>query len=245
MFLSSGVFTCVLVLSVRRGPGFLWLLSDPAEAEQDADELQRDPGQAGEGIQGDQAVSQQDRRWSTHPVLYSASDKGIWRESNAHYLDVSNLSPVLPLFAPPAGRTAFSVALFDYVFFQCFGPFAVNTNVIYKHVLLNLANSYRADTGIFTVPCSGVYSIAVTIYSDAGSLSRPLAACGNLQVNGQAVSGSSERNQDDQEDSASIIVALQLKAGDEVAVNLPAGCFLCEYSSYFNTFSAFLLYPTE
>ncbi|KAG7223075.1 hypothetical protein INR49_015834 [Caranx melampygus] len=144
-----------------------------------------------------------------------------------------------------ASRTAFSVALFDYVVFQCFGPFAVNTNIIYKHVLLNLGNSYSVDTGIFTVPCSGVYSIAVTIYSDAGSLNRPLAACGNLQVNGQVVSRSSEQNKDDQEDSASIIVALQLKAGDEVAVNLPADCFLCEYNSYFNTFSAFLLYPTE
>lgn len=157
------------------------------------------------------------------------------------FLNISNFSS----FVSPDSRTAFSVALFDFVTFRCFGPFALNTNVMYKHVLLNLGNSYSTDTGIFTVPCSGVYSIAVTIYSDAGSLDRPLAACGNLQVNGQTVSSSSEQNKDDQEDSASIVVALQLKAGDEVAVNLPAGCFLCEYSSYFNTFSAFLLYPTE
>ncbi|XP_071351765.1 complement C1q-like protein 4 [Trachinotus anak] len=144
-----------------------------------------------------------------------------------------------------ASRTAFSVALFSDVTFKCYGPIASNSNIIYKHVFLNMGGSYSVDTGIFTVPRSGVYSIAVTIYSDAGSPGRSLAACASLQVNGQVVVQSREANKDDQEDSATIAVVLQLMAGDKVAVNLPTGCFLCEYSSYFNTFSAFLLYATE
>ncbi|XP_023256302.1 caprin-2-like [Seriola lalandi dorsalis] len=144
-----------------------------------------------------------------------------------------------------ASRTAFSVALFDDVTFQCYGPFTLNTNIIYKHVFLNLGDSYSVDTGIFTVPHSGVYTIAITIYSDAGSSGRLLAACASLQVNGQVVSQSREQNRDDQEDSATVVLVLQLMAGDKVAVNLPEGCFLCEYNSFFNTFSAFLLYATE
>lgn len=101
------------------------------------------------------------------------------------------------------------------------------------------------DTGIFTVPRSGVYSIALTVYSDAGSPGNTLAACAGLLVNGQLVTGPREKNMQDQEDSATIVVALHLKAGDKVSVSLPIGCFLCDDSSHYNTFTGFLLYATD
>lgn len=126
---------------------------------------------------------------------------------------------------------------------MCYGPFSFNNIVTYKHVFLNKGGAYNVNTGIFTAPISGVYSIALTIYSDAGSPGNMLAACATLQVNGQVVAGAKELNTMDQEDSATIAVALQLKAGDKVAVNLTKGCFLCDDSNY-NTFSAFLLYAT-
>lgn len=145
-------------------------------------------------------------------------------------------------FASPASRTAVSVALFNDDRFKCFGPFGVNTRVPFEHVFLNLGNGYNSMNGIFTVLHSGVYSLALTVYSDAGAPDTILAACAGLQVNGQVVAGSRDRNRNDQEDSSSIVVAIHLEAGDEVSVNLPIGCFLCDDNNHYNTFSAFLLY---
>ncbi|XP_035808233.2 complement C1q-like protein 2 [Amphiprion ocellaris] len=142
-------------------------------------------------------------------------------------------------------RVAFSVALNNESNMVCFGPFRADASVIYRHVFLNLGGDYNVSTGVFTVPRSGVYSLALTVYSDAGTPGGSLAACATLQVNGKVVAGPSERNTQDQEDSVTIVLALHLKAGDKVAVNLPTGCFLCDDKSHYNTFSAFLLYCTE
>ncbi|XP_044057283.1 complement C1q-like protein 4 [Siniperca chuatsi] len=144
-----------------------------------------------------------------------------------------------------ASRIAFSAALYSDDRFKCYGPFDVNSLIVYKHVFLNLGGGYNVQTGIFTVPRSGVYSLALTVFSDAGSPGNSLAACAGLQVNGQLVAGSRDQNKNDQEDSATIVVVLHLKAGNQVAVNLPIGCFLCDDNSHYNTFSAFLLYVTE
>lgn len=114
--------------------------------------------------------------------------------------------------------------------------------VPFKQAFLNLGGGYNSTNGIFTVPHTGLYSLALTVYSDAGTPGGKLAACAGLQVNGQVVAGASEKNNLDQEDSSSAAVALHLKAGDQVAVFLPRGCLLCDDSSHYNTFSGFLLY---
>nr|XP_061797388.1 complement C1q-like protein 4 [Nerophis lumbriciformis] len=144
-----------------------------------------------------------------------------------------------------ASRSAFSVALTNSDSMSCFGPFRDDTLITYKHIFINLGMGYNANTGIFTVPRDGVYSLALTVYSDAGSPGNSLAACGSLQVNGQVVAGPKDKNKQDQEDSASIVVALHLTAGDKVAVNLPIGCFLCDDKSHYNTFTGILLYSTD
>ncbi|XP_042270390.1 complement C1q-like protein 4 [Thunnus maccoyii] len=144
-----------------------------------------------------------------------------------------------------ASRSAFSVALTNEDNLNCFGPFRDDRLIVYKHVFINLGDGYNADNGIFTVPRSGVYSLALTVYSDAGSPGNSLAACAGLQVNNKVVAGPREKNMQDQEDSATIVVALHLKAGDQVAVNLPIGCFLCDDKSHYNTFTGFLLYATD
>ncbi|XP_010792225.1 complement C1q-like protein 4 [Notothenia coriiceps] len=133
-----------------------------------------------------------------------------------------------------ASRSAFSVSLINENNFNCSGPFPDDKLIPYKHVSINLGDSYSTDTGIFTVPRSGVYSLALTIYSDAGAPGNTLAACASLQVNGLVVAGSKDRNMQDQEDSATIVVALHLNAGDEVAVNLPIGSFLCDDNSHYS-----------
>lgn len=178
------------------------------------------------------------KKKKTHFKLFSMTMR-------RHQSTFHSSNPLSPPFASTDGRTAFSVALFSSGNFKCFGPFTNNVNVVYEHVFLNLGDVYNTTTGIFTVPHSGVYSLALTVYSDAGSQGASLVVCANLQVNGIVVSGSTDSNTQDQEDSFTIAVALELNTGDEVAVSLPAGCFLCDDISHYNTFSAFLLYCNE
>ncbi|XP_030008745.1 complement C1q-like protein 2 [Sphaeramia orbicularis] len=136
-------------------------------------------------------------------------------------------------------RVAFSAGL--YKGFRCTTKSTSDQIAMYETVFINMGEGYDVDTGVFTAPVSGVYSITVTVYSDAGSENSQLHACAQLHVNGMTVAGASEQNTHDQEDSVSIVVARELNEGDEVSVNLPAGCMLCD-DSHYNTFSAFLLY---
>ncbi|XP_031429976.2 cerebellin 20 [Clupea harengus] len=142
-----------------------------------------------------------------------------------------------------ASRSAFSVALTDTR--RCLGPFREDTVVMYQSVFLNLGDGYSTSTGVFTAPRSGVYSLALTVYSDAGSPGATLAACARLRRNGGVLASPSEHNMQDQEDSVSVTMAVQLNAGDRVDVLLPAGCFLCDSDNHYNTFTGFLLYATD
>ncbi|XP_071214536.1 cerebellin 20 [Salvelinus alpinus] len=142
-----------------------------------------------------------------------------------------------------ASRSAFSVALTNTR--RCEGPFREAKTIVYQHIFVNLGEGYNNRTGIFTVPRSGVYSLALTVYSDSGAPGANLAACASLMVNGRQVAGCSEQNQQDQEDSTTTVMAVQLQAGDKLSVTLPIGCFLCDEQSHYNTFSGFLLYATD
>lgn len=134
------------------------------------------------------------------------------------------------------------MALYSDGGFRCLGPFSSRRDIVYKQVFINLGGSYDDGTGAFTIPRSGVYSLALTVYSDAGAADSKLAACAALQLNGLMLSEQSERNKQDQEDSATTVLAIHLKVGDVVSVSLGAGCFLCDDQNHYNTFSVFLLY---
>ncbi|KAL4647385.1 complement C1q-like protein 3 isoform X2 [Arapaima gigas] len=140
-------------------------------------------------------------------------------------------------------RSAFSVALTDS--WWCFGPFQKEIVVKYQVIFINLSNDYNKSTGVFTVPRSGVYVFAVTVFSDSGSPSTPLAACISFRVNNQEVASLSEKNDQDQEDSSSLVLTFALKTGDHVTIYLPPGCFLCDNKNHYNTFTGFLLYSTD
>ncbi|KAM6959079.1 complement C1q-like protein 4 [Aplochiton taeniatus] len=142
-----------------------------------------------------------------------------------------------------ASRSAFSVALTNDRW--CLGPFRDDRPVVYKHVFINLGEGYNATTGVFTTPRSGVYSLALTVYSDSGAPGNSLDACASLKVNGRQVAGPTDRNMQDQEDSGTVVLAIQLQAGDQVSVVLPVGCFLCDNPSHLNTLTGFLLYATD
>ncbi|KAK9520539.1 hypothetical protein VZT92_020419 [Zoarces viviparus] len=137
-----------------------------------------------------------------------------------------------------ASRSAFSVSLHDATNDDCFGPFTDDRVIRYQHVFLNLGDGYDARTGTFTAPRSGVYSLAVTVYSDA-----VIGPGAHLAVNSQVVATLQEKKSQDLDDSATAVVSVKLKAGDKVAVQLPKGSLICDRQSYLNTFTGFLLYP--
>ncbi|XP_068567619.1 complement C1q-like protein 4 [Cebidichthys violaceus] len=137
-----------------------------------------------------------------------------------------------------ASRSAFSVTLHDNKNDDCFGPYTDDRVVRYQHVYLNLGNGYDSQSGTFTAPRSGVYSLAVTVHSDG-----VIGPGAHLAVNGQVVASLQENKSQDVEDSATAVVSVKLKAGDKVAVNLPKGSLICDRHSYLNTFTGFLLYP--
>ncbi|TRY83374.1 hypothetical protein DNTS_016648 [Danionella cerebrum] len=142
-----------------------------------------------------------------------------------------------------ASRSAFSVALTDSRL--CVGPNRQDAVVKYSQVFINMGDSYDTNTGVFVAPRTGVYSLALTVYSDSNAAGAMLAACARLRLNGRVIASPSENNLQDQEDSASALLAVQLRAGDRVDVALPAGCFLCDDNNHYNTFTGFLLYPTD
>lgn len=149
----------------------------------------------------------------------------------------------ISLSASTASRSAFSVALTNTRL--CVGPYREDAVVKYGSVFINLGDGYNTTTGVFVAPRSGVYNLALTVYSDSGAPGARLAACVRLRLNGRTLAAPSENNFQDEEDSASVVIAVQLRAGDAVDVALPAGCFLCDDISHYNTFTGFLLYATD
>uniref|UniRef100_A0A3Q0RUJ7 Cerebellin 20 n=1 Tax=Amphilophus citrinellus TaxID=61819 RepID=A0A3Q0RUJ7_AMPCI len=139
-------------------------------------------------------------------------------------------------------RSAFSVALNNNSAVTSYGPFSSDSIIKYKHIFINLGDGYNAETGIFTVPRSGVYSLSVTIYGTARLI---LNNCATLQVNNQNVAELTEKNGQDLEDSNTAVVAVQLKAGDRVSVKLLQGCSINDDFNHYNTFTGFLLYASD
>lgn len=142
----------------------------------------------------------------------------------------------------PGSRSAFSVALNNNSAMVFYGPFSSDSIIKYKHVFINLGDGYNVETGIFTVPRSGVYSLSITVYSSARVT---LSNCVTLQVNGENVAEAIERSGQDLEDSTSVVVAVQLNAGDQLSVRLLQGCSLSDDINHYNTFTGFLLYASD
>lgn len=143
------------------------------------------------------------------------------------------------LFVSAARRSAFSVALADKSTY-CLKANNGDKTIVYKNILLNLGRDYDENTGIYTVPFSGVYSLAVTVFNDAGFASESVNILSSLRVNNQVVATAKDINTDDHEDSATMVLAFRLNASDTLDVMLHSGHRLC--GGLFNTFSGFLLY---
>ncbi|KAJ8366766.1 hypothetical protein AAFF_G00342590 [Aldrovandia affinis] len=136
-----------------------------------------------------------------------------------------------------AQRSAFSVVLGDA---YCIGPNSNDKIVVYTTILVG--DGYDMSTGVFTAPLTGLYSLAVTVYTITERMWQSLTSCATLSVNNVPVASVRDLGKGDNQDSASIAVVLNLKAGDRVFVLLPSHCMLCSDQ---NTFTGFLLYATD
>ncbi|XP_067294634.1 complement C1q-like protein 4 [Pseudorasbora parva] len=139
-------------------------------------------------------------------------------------------------------RVAFSVGLTDRR--RCIGPSRTLINVVYQSIFINIGEAYNSSTGVFTVPRSGVYNLAFTVFSDAGSPGALLSVCTSIRRNGVALAALREMYDQDQEDQATAVLLAQLSVGDRITINLHSGCWLCGDQNHYNTFSGFLLYAT-
>uniref|UniRef100_A0A3Q2W783 Cerebellin 20 n=1 Tax=Haplochromis burtoni TaxID=8153 RepID=A0A3Q2W783_HAPBU len=168
--------------------------------------------------------------------------KQIGRMEKFFNMSINKLKDELMIEADRFLISAFSVALNNNSAMVFYGPFSSDSIIKYKHVFINLGDGYNVETGIFTVPRSGVYSLSVTVYSSARVT---LSNCVTLQVNGENVAEAIERSGQDLEDSTSVVVAVQLNAGDQLSVRLLQGCSLSDDINHYNTFTGFLLYASD
>ncbi|XP_042340444.1 complement C1q-like protein 2 [Plectropomus leopardus] len=138
-------------------------------------------------------------------------------------------------------RVAFTASLNART--NCFGPFTRNSPIPYDVVTLNHGHGYNPTLGIFTAPCSGLYSFSFSVYSKVGREGERIYHKVNLMRNGVVEASTWEDNREDSEDSSSQTVLLQLQQGGQVYIELLSGRKLCGNVMGLNTFSGSLVYP--
>ncbi|XP_067219295.1 cerebellin-1-like [Chanodichthys erythropterus] len=139
-----------------------------------------------------------------------------------------------------APKVAFSASLLTSIGPKSVGPFPNGLHtLIYKHVFLNIGNSYNADTGIFTAPVRGVYVFRV--FSKAfGNPEKAVTA--GLFKNDQHIM-STHGHQQSGFISSSNGVSLLLEEGDEMKVNLYPGQWIFDNGEHHHSsFSGHLLF---
>ncbi|XP_053374375.1 cerebellin-4-like [Mercenaria mercenaria] len=89
----------------------------------------------------------------------------------------------------------------------------VHQNIVFSDVITNIGNGYNNHHGLFIAPVSGLYMFSTTILS--GQNVEYVAA---IEINGSDVVRMFERGTDNRHGSATQTVIVQLKKGDDVAV---------------------------
>ncbi|CAL1616706.1 unnamed protein product [Knipowitschia caucasica] len=133
-------------------------------------------------------------------------------------------------------QVAFSTALVESGS-QRFGPYSVETTLVYKHVITNTGNAYNPHTGIFTAPVRGVYHFHVHILEVFGGY----AAIVSLVKNGSKMVTAVEAQSSDWGSSSNSMSVL-LEAGDVVYVVLWINRRIYDDTDHYNTFSGHLLF---
>jgi len=97
---------------------------------------------------------------------------------------------------------------------------------VFDNAILNIGNGYNPATGEFTAPVSGVYIIAVQLFTDGGDPdgdTDPEHPFADIKVNGNTLARLAFEEGDGEEDSDSTTVTTQLRAGDKVWIQSDEG----------------------
>uniref|UniRef100_A0A673BB21 C1q domain-containing protein n=1 Tax=Sphaeramia orbicularis TaxID=375764 RepID=A0A673BB21_9TELE len=118
-----------------------------------------------------------------------------------------------------------------------FGPFNIDTTLVYQTVMTNIGNAYNQHTGVFATPVSGTYYF--TFFYHAGGV-HPANLV--LYKNDQIVARTYDYStQQDPSDNGGNAVILQLQKGDQVFVRMGANSHIWAHE-HITTFSGFLIH---
>ncbi|XP_041657946.1 heavy metal-binding protein HIP-like [Cheilinus undulatus] len=115
------------------------------------------------------------------------------------------------------------------------GPFNTEITLKYSKVFTNIGNAYNPATGFFTAPVQGVYQLQFTLYGGRTSYSAV-----SLIKNGESIM---YNGVDQYGDYFTNFVVLELLAGDEIHLVLPANNVVYDSTGNHTTFSGSLLFP--
>uniref|UniRef100_A0A3Q4BTX9 C1q domain-containing protein n=1 Tax=Mola mola TaxID=94237 RepID=A0A3Q4BTX9_MOLML len=104
------------------------------------------------------------------------------------------------------------------------------------------ANPSPPSPGVFTAPVAGLYVFSNTAYSKVAKDTRIYHKV-QMMKNGEVLVSVWENNREDGEDSATQVVIVEMKRGDQVYTELTAGRKLCNRLQY-NAFTGHMVYPS-
>ncbi|XP_072298137.1 complement C1q-like protein 4 [Eucyclogobius newberryi] len=152
---------------------------------------------------------------------------------------VENLErSLLQLQNPP--RVAFTAGLNPNNEQGNYGPYNIDTTILFKRVLTNVGNNYNFAKGIFTAPVKGLHFFYFSLMATFDPAPNMRAA---LKRNTEFVAYVFDEAPSDTHDSVSRADTLVLEVGDMVYVELERGKSIYGLRGQNNMFSGFLLHP--
>ncbi|XP_017578573.1 complement C1q-like protein 4 [Pygocentrus nattereri] len=118
-----------------------------------------------------------------------------------------------------------------------YGPYSMDTNLVYSNVFSNTGNAYNSSTGIFTAPIKGLYH-----FSFSGINSPPTSMFLLLYKNEKLIISCYTNPSDDRFYTASNSVSLNLEVGDQVYMRLGSDTSVFNNVNSHTTFLGHLLY---
>ncbi|XP_028440139.1 uncharacterized protein LOC114559595 [Perca flavescens] len=118
------------------------------------------------------------------------------------------------------------------------GPYNTDITLKYSKVFTNIGNAYNPATGFFTAPVNGVYYLQFTVCG-----SKKLYMAVFLYKNNQRIMYNHKVKEGGELDYFTNSVVLELKAGDEIHLDLPSDHAVFDDRNNYSTFSGSLLFP--